>query len=146
MKIKSIEPTPSPNTMKLNMDQSLPSGSKMTYTLENQHKGPDYVKKLLQIEGIQSLFQVNDFIAIERYPKGDWQQILTAARGVFGEEPSQQTINADLNQLPTAEAFGEVHVFIQMFKGIPMQIKLTSGMEQVRVALPERFGQAALSV
>ncbi len=31
MKLISIEPTPSPNTMKLNVDEQLPAGKKYTY-------------------------------------------------------------------------------------------------------------------
>ncbi len=37
------------------------------------------------------------------------------------------------------EHYGEVDVQVQMFKDIPLQVKLTSGTEEKRFGLPERF-------
>ena len=36
MKLVSIEPTPNPNSMKLNLDESLPKGVSRTYTAEDR--------------------------------------------------------------------------------------------------------------
>lgn len=144
MKIVSIEPTPSPNSMKLNMDMSLPTGKTLNFNLKNKADAPDYIQKLLKIEGIKGIFQVTDFIAIERNPKTDWKVILPQAREVFAADRSKE-IGATQTALGRADnTFGEINVFIQLFKGIPMQIKLTSGSEEVRVGLPERFGEAAM--
>ncbi|MBW7456540.1 NifU N-terminal domain-containing protein, partial [Paenibacillus sepulcri] len=35
MKLLSIEPTPSPNSMKLNVDEKLPQGQRLSYKKEN---------------------------------------------------------------------------------------------------------------
>ena len=64
MKILSIEPTPSPNAMKLNMDEKIPGGVMRTYTMENKDKAPDYIQKLLEIEGVKSIFHTADFISL----------------------------------------------------------------------------------
>lgn len=69
MKIRSIEPTPSPNAMKLNMDERVSGGK--TYTRDSQDQAPDYIRRLLAIDGVKSLFQVADFISVERDPKAD---------------------------------------------------------------------------
>ncbi|NQX70003.1 virulence factor [Paenibacillus alba] len=144
MKIISIEPTPSPNSMKLNMDESLPAGIRKTYTKTNHADAPDSIRQLLEVQGVISVFHAADFIAADRTSKGDWQFILARAREIFGEaQPS-----ADGGQTPVqpqAEAaFGEAQVLVQMFRGIPLQVRVRAGAEEVRVAMPERFTQAAV--
>jgi hypothetical protein len=142
MKILSIEPTPSPNSMKLNMDQSLPNGQTYNVNRQNQDDAPEYIKKLIAIDGVTGIFQVTNFIAIERNPKADWKVILPQVREVFDENTVDTKEHP--NQALIDEAFGEVNVFIQVFKGIPMQIKLTVGSEEIRVGLPERFKDAVM--
>lgn len=144
MKIVSIEPTPSPNSMKLNMDKSLPSGKTLNFNPKNKEGAPDYIQNLLSIKGVTGIFQVMDFIAIERNPKTDWKLILPQAREVFSEDTTAGIESEQTTQARADDSFGEINVFIQVFKGIPMQIRLTTGSEEVRVGLPERFGQAAM--
>ncbi len=146
MKLLSIEPTPSPHTMKLNVDETLPNGVKMTYTRQNQDGAPGYVKKLLQIEGVKSVFRVADFIALERVPSGDWKSILSQAGQIFDGAASGAPDGSAQAASETAPAYGEVQVLVQTIRGIPSQIKLVSGLETVRVSLPERFGKAAMQV
>ena len=145
MKIVSIEPTPSPNNMKLNMDESLPDGVKKTYTADNAVEAPAYMQSLLNIEGVKSVFQTADFIAVERYPKADWQKVLEQVRKVF-EESGGSSPDVAVDPAGTDDGFGEVNVLIQTFKGIPYQIKLTTGTEEKRFALPERFSEAVMRV
>lgn len=138
MKIISIEPTPSPNAMKLNMDESIPNKEMRTYDHNNKAWAPDYMKKLLDIEGVKSVFHTADFISIDRHPKGDWQYILSKAREVFGEG-----VEATATQ-QSHDGYGEVDVFVQMFRHIPMQIRVRTALEEVRESLPERFVQASM--
>lgn len=144
MKIVSIEPTPSPNNMKLNMNKHLPDGERGTYTKENQHEAPDYVRQLLDIEGVKSVFQVADFISVERNAKTDWQEILAEVRQVFDDYDGAGKSGTAPETFKVDDAFGEVNVFVQMFKGIPIQVKLTTETEEKRFGLPERFAQAAM--
>ncbi|WP_062046878.1 conserved virulence factor C family protein [Bacillus sp. JCM 19034] len=142
MYIESIEPTPSPNTMKLTLNESLGDSARNSYTNKNKDEAPDYIQKLFAIDGVKGVYHVADFIAIDRHPKKDWKEILPKVREVFGEEnledsKGEQTVN---------EHFGEVNVFVQMFKGIPMQIKLTDGEQEKRQGLPERFVEAITKV
>lgn len=142
MKLLSIEPTPSPNVMKLNVDERLPDGVQHVYTKKEAVKAPELMGKLLEIEGVTSLFHTADFLALERKSNADWQRILTQAREVL-----QAGGGAAVPVLAQADgaSFGEAQVFIQMFRGVPMQVKVTMGTEQIRAALPERFGQAAVN-
>ncbi|ARK30369.1 conserved virulence factor C family protein [Halalkalibacter krulwichiae] len=137
MYIKSIEPTPSPNTMKLTLSESLGESARNSYTIKNKNEAPAYIQQLFEIEGVKGVYHVADFIAIDRHPKIDWKAILPQVRSVFGEDVSDQS-----NQDQVNDHFGEVNVSVQMFKGIPMQIKLTDGEQDKREGLPERFIQA----
>ncbi|GAA4705855.1 virulence factor [Brevibacillus fulvus] len=140
MKLLSIEPTPSPNSMKLNVDQKLPNGIQKVYDKNNLADAPELMKKLLQIDGVTSLFHTADFIAIDRKSTADWQQILSRVREIFGDT------SAAVQSSSTVEtSFGEAQVFVQMFRQIPMQVKVTMGTEQIRAGLPERFMKAAMT-
>ncbi|BFT75518.1 virulence factor [Paenibacillus sp. P36] len=145
MKIISIEPTPSPNSMKLNMDESLPAGVRKTYTKKNSTEAPDNVQQLLAVQGVISLFHAADFIALDRTSKGDWQFILAKAREILGvAEGSTSSNDLPLEQTQAEAAFGEAQVLVQMFRGIPLQVRVRAGNEEARVAMPERFTQAAV--
>ena len=87
MKIISIEPTPSPNVMKLNLDEHLPPGVRWTYTQENVAEAPALFRKLVAIPGVKSLFRTADFLSIERKAKADWQVILSEVSEIFGDMP-----------------------------------------------------------
>ena len=44
------------------------------------------------------------------------------------------------------EHFGEIKVFVQMYKGIPYASKVTDGKEEKRFGLPEQFIEAVKKV
>ncbi|TMW73542.1 conserved virulence factor C family protein [Alteribacter natronophilus] len=140
MRIKAIEPTPSPNTMKLTLSESLPQGTAHNFTPKNREEAPEFVQKLFEIEGVKGIYHVADFIAVERHPKADWQTVLPQVRRVFGEDAEEETAHS----AQVDEHYGEVNVSIQMFKGIPMQIKASNGEEEIREGLPAVFQQAAM--
>ncbi|SDN38727.1 Scaffold protein Nfu/NifU N terminal [Paenibacillus sp. yr247] len=144
MKIVSIEPTPSPNSMKLNMDESLPAGVRKTYTKENSTTAPEAIGQILAVQGVISVFHAADFIALDRTSKGDWQFILARAREIFGEVQPSADRSLPPEQPPAEAAFGEAQVLVQMFRGIPLQVRVRAGTEEVRAAMPERFTQAAV--
>lgn len=144
MKIVSIEPTPSPNSMKLNMNESLPAGVRMTYTKENRSEAPEPIRELLVTPGVTSVFHTADFLAVDRTPKGDWQLILAKAREVFGEVEPSANAGVPAEQAAAEAAFGEAQVLVQTFRRIPLQVRVRSGVEEFRAAMPERFTQAAM--
>ena len=138
LKIKAIEPTPSPNTMKIILDQELPMGKSHNYKKDTADEAPAIIKGILQIEGIKGIYHVADFLAVERNAKFDWKELLPKVRQTFGEntaEPSHSENKID-------EHFGEVKVEVQMFKDIPLQVKLTDGTTEKRFGMPDAFLQA----
>lgn len=141
MNLVSIEPTPNPNSMKINLDESLDQGIKYTFTHQNKANAPVYVQKILAIPGIVSIFQVNDFMSIQRHPTADWEKILTSVRTVLeGEATTSKKAFKDHKALN--EHFGEVQVSLQSFRRIPMLVKVSDGNEEKRLAIPQRFQDA----
>jgi hypothetical protein len=140
MNIISIEPTPSPNTMKVILNQELPMGKSNNYK-KDQHEGaPEVVKAILAIDGVKGVYHVADFLAVERNARVDWKEILPKVRSAFGEDTSiEKAENKSAGQ-----HFGEVKAQVQMFKGIPLQIKLTEEDSEQRFGLPDFYKNAAM--
>jgi hypothetical protein len=135
LNIKSIEPTPSPNTMKINLDEELPMGASHNYKPETSEGAPAIIRSILQIEGIKGVYHVADFLAIERNAKYDWKMLLPKVRQAFGEKSVETKPTND----DVTDHFGEVRVEVQMFKDIPLQVKLTDGTAEKRFGMPEYF-------
>ncbi|MGJ7921831.1 conserved virulence factor C family protein [Neobacillus sp. LXY-4] len=142
MKIKAIEPTPSPNTMKIILDEELPMGKSNNYKQETSQDAPPIIKTILNINGIKGVYHVADFLAVERNAKFDWKEILPQVRKAFGESAELSGTNGPAHN----DHFGEINVQIQIFKGIPMQIKLNDGTEEKRFGLPDWFTEAIAKV
>lgn len=137
MKIKSIEPTPSPNTMKINLDTELPMGKANNYKKDKIDGAPDVIKEILKNSGVKGVYHVADFLAVERNAKFDWQEILVTVRKAFGEESEEKKVDNTIN-----EHFGEILVQVQLYKGIPMQVKISDGNLEKRFGLPKIFTNA----
>ncbi|MEN1968087.1 conserved virulence factor C family protein [Lentibacillus sp. N15] len=146
MKIVSIEPTPSPHSMKINLDERLANGHTENYKRDDELiDAPDYVKQLFDINGVKGLYRVIDFIALERNPRVSWEEILPAVRDVLGSaEENTDTDQLFTNHMSTDDHYGEVKVFIQSFRHLPVQVKLQDGENEQRFALPERFMNATM--
>ncbi|MNI26198.1 hypothetical protein D3C73_798850 [compost metagenome] len=144
MKITFIEPTPSPNTMKLHLDESLEPGVRRTYTPESERSAPAWARDMLSIPGVTSIYHAADFAALERKGSADWAAILREVQRRYGEEGLSADL--DLNDENAGAHFGESQVFVQMFRGIPIQIRVKTGAAEERIALSARFTQAVTDV
>src|SRR5712692_1119447 len=140
VKLLSIETTPNPNSMKLNLDERLAKGVAITYTNENRGDCPSSIEKILAIPGVSSVFRVEDFMAIQRKPTAGWEDILFQARVVL---ECASLNNAKPEPAGTSDTeWRAVMVSVQYFRDLPMLVKVSSGSETTRLPLPERFGQA----
>lgn len=146
MKITSIEPTPSPHSMKINVTKRLPDDEAFNYKVtDDLTNAPKYVKQLFSIKGIINIYRVIDFITIARHPRIPWELILPEVKKVLGTVEKDETY--DFTEPKTTEddpSYGSIQVFFQMFRGIPLQVKLHDGQEERRVGLPEIFTEAAM--
>ncbi|MBP2002442.1 hypothetical protein J2Z69_003515 [Paenibacillus shirakamiensis] len=144
MKIVFIEPTPSPNSMKLHLDETLAAGIRKTYTLENVRSAPVWIQDLLKIHGVKSVFHTADFVALDRKSSADWSDILASVQEQFGQEGVESAWSPE--QASDAIHYGEAQVFVQFFRSIPMQIRVKSGLQEERISLSARFVQAVTEV
>lgn len=141
LKIVTIEPTPSPNSMKVVVDEELPFGKSYNYTKENMNEAPSEIQAILNIEGVKGVYRVADFLAVERNAKYQWEHILSRVRNALGEKTEQ------VEQVEqAADQFGEVFVHVQMFRGLPLQIKVFDSTSQHRISTGERFIKAFNSI
>lgn len=139
MRLLLIEPTPSPNTMKLNVDEKLAHGQRASYTPDMADNAPEPLRSLLAIKGVRGLFRTADFIALDRKPGADWEAILAEARGLL-QSGEDQTGDASANA--PRESYGEAHAFVQLYRGIPIQVRVRAADREVRAAMPEAFSEA----
>src|SRR5437773_2198505 len=140
VKLLSIETTPNPNSMKLNLDETVAKGVATTYTHENIGDCPAYIEEILAIPGVSSVFRLADFMAIQRKPTAEWEDILSQARVVL-EYASLNNTKPESAGTSDKE-WREVTVSVQYFRDLPMLVKVSSGSETTRFPLPERFGHA----
>ncbi|OAB36925.1 virulence factor [Paenibacillus macquariensis subsp. defensor] len=144
MKITFIEPTPSPNTMKLHLDETIEAGLRKTYTLDNERSAPVWIREMLHISGVKSVFHTTDFAALERKGNADWSTILGEVQERLGQDGMTTTWLEVDNEL--GEHYGEAEVLVQYFRSIPMQIRVKAAGSEERIALSERFTQAVTAV
>jgi hypothetical protein len=131
--------------MKVNLDERLPAGQKgTTYTRANQHTAPAPIPQILAIDGVKSVYRAADFLAVERIPTADWPTILSQVREAFGEAGAAPAPSGQTPEQAAEDAWREVTVLIQMFRNIPMQIKLLADGEERRFGLPDRFKAAVM--
>lgn len=144
MKIISIEPTPSPNTMKINLDASLPDGHRYAYLKKSSLPVPNFIQQLLDIPGVDQIFHVANFLAITRHSKADWYPILSKTRELLGDSltPSALVIESSIDE----SHYGQALVKVQVFRSIPLHVRVILGNEEVRLAMPEKFTSAALQI
>ena len=139
MRITSIETTPNPNSMKLNLDQS--TGKRETYTQSQRQDCPEDLVGLLEINGLQSIFVCDNFVTLNRDPRSDWQPILEKAGKILASGDSQMAVSEP--ERKKVELEGQVSVVVQTFRGIPIQVKAVGGDTEKRVSLGSRFNDAA---
>ncbi|WP_028590295.1 virulence factor [Paenibacillus massiliensis] len=144
MKVTSIEPTPSPNTMMLHLDERLEDGIRKTYTLDNERSAPPFIRRMLRIEGVKSVFHTADFVALDRKGSADWSTVLSEVREQFGEDGLEA--DWELPEEGAGEHYGEAQVFVQFFRAVPMQIRVKAGQQEERISLSERFVQAVTEI
>lgn len=145
MKIISMEPTPSPYSMKVNVNETLPDGEAFNFShTDPLREAPSYIQKLFEINGIKGIYRVIDFITIERNPRVTWEEILPEVYVIFGADSITDDLFSKAVTQEEGEAFGEVKVEIQMIRNIPTQVKLTEAEVEKRYALPERLTNAAM--
>lgn len=76
-------PTPNPDAMKFTLDVKLPT----MFDASSPEQAPDspFVAAVLAVEGVASVFGVNDFVTVTREPGADWDPIVESVRAAAAE-------------------------------------------------------------
>jgi hypothetical protein len=69
-------PTPNPNAMKFTLDTTLPES--FNATSAGAAAGNPFAEELFAVDGVVSVFGVNDFVTISRTPGAEWDPIVAA--------------------------------------------------------------------
>lgn len=138
MKLVAIEPTPSPNNLKIIVEPSF-TGRGVTYDKASTNM-PEIIGEIVALRGVKSVYAVSDFLAVERHPKHDWHDVMNEIRRAFGEEVPE------VEASKMAADYEPVHVSVQFVLDVPMQLKLVKGEEERRVGLSKCFLDAAMQV
>ncbi len=148
MKLFSLETTPNPHCMKLNLDETI-ADKPITLTAgDSSDNVPKPIAQLIQIEGVREAFLNADFVALIRESQAQWEPILSQAAQILGVAEGADTELFSQSQETTASQednhknLGEVEIAVLYFRGIPTQVRAISEEAQKRVALPERFNEA----
>lgn len=141
MQIVTIEPTPSPNSMKIVLNEELPTGVGHNYKKEDAERAPFPVSSLLAIKGVKGIYHVMNFMAVERIGNVTWEEILAEVQAVFNEESKSGEVLDEKEDLAD-EHFGEVYVHVQTYKDIPLQVKVFDSDSELRFGLSDRFKRA----
>ena len=123
--------------MKIVIDQDLPFGKSYNFTKDNIVAASPEIQAIFNVEGVKGIYQVANFLAVERNAKIPWENILTDIRAVLGEK-----VEGGAAAIQAGEHFGEVQVNVQMYKGIPIQVKVFDAEGEFRVSTGDRFREA----
>ena len=144
MRLLSIETTPSPNCIKLNLDETISPKALTLQKGSHSLDTPQVAQQLLAIEAIQSVFIVQDFITLTRQGNADWQPILAKAAAVIGiADQADSKLLTQVATEPTAPVssnkpasnLGLLDVAVQTFRGIPIQVRaIAADGQRARVA------------
>lgn len=80
-----IQITPNPNAVKINASQTIFEGPRSTSLKVGDETEHPLAKALLQIEGVDNIFGINDFVTVSKLPEADWDDIIPQVEQVFEE-------------------------------------------------------------
>lgn len=85
MEIVRIEPTPSPNTMKITVNETKEEMKSSTYK-EITEDTPAFIARVLELEDVTSVFHALDFISVDKSAKADWETLVPKIEDAFNNE------------------------------------------------------------
>lgn len=76
MKVLSVQPTPNPNSMRVELDFELPMSESYNYKKSDADNAVHPAKAVLEVEGVAGVYHVMNFMAVERDPSVEWDMII----------------------------------------------------------------------
>jgi len=66
------EPTPNPNAMKFSVGQTICETGSFTFSVDDTDIGHPVARAVLQVDGVKTVFGVNDFVTVTKDPSVEW--------------------------------------------------------------------------
>ncbi|RSL34745.1 scaffolding protein [Salibacterium salarium] len=76
-------PTPNPNAMKFTANQTL--FEKSTSLKQGDETDSALAQALIQLDGVDNIFGVNDFVTVNKTMDADWDELIPKVEKVFAE-------------------------------------------------------------
>ena len=76
-------PTPNPNALKFELDVTLPES--FNVTSPEQATGNPFAEAVFAVDGVTSVFGVNDFVSVNRREGVEWEPIVEAVKQAAAE-------------------------------------------------------------
>jgi hypothetical protein len=71
-------PSPNPNALRFSLDTTLPDT--INFTGAEEAAGHPFAAAVFAVEGVASVFGVNDFVTVNRRPGAEWDPIIEAVQ------------------------------------------------------------------
>lgn len=91
MEIIRIEPTPSPNTMKITVSEEKEDMKSATYRKASD-EAPEFINRVLELEDVTSVFHAMNFISVDKSPKADWETLIPEIENTFNAENTDSDV------------------------------------------------------
>lgn len=83
MRVSGIESTPNPSSFKFDLDQCIKPGTAgspvkgVTYTSSTAAGVPEQIRRVLELEDVESVYALADWLCINKKPSAKWDAIVS---------------------------------------------------------------------
>lgn len=80
MRVSGIESTPNPCSFKFDLDEGIASSTSrgITYSKRNSAEASPEIHGLLELEGVESVYALADWLCLNKKPSAKWDAIVSA--------------------------------------------------------------------
>ncbi|CAN0282011.1 unnamed protein product [Pylaiella littoralis] len=156
MRVSGIESTPNPSSFKFDLEKSIApetSGSVVrgiTYTSSTAAAAPEQIRRVLELEGVESVYSLADWLCVNKKPPAKWDAIVPAAVEALGgaaESLDPLTLlmasGGDGGSSWQRSEMDGIAIRLQVSNGIPIQVEACPpGGTPLRRKLSSRFVDA----
>ncbi|BFH60701.1 MULTISPECIES: NifU N-terminal domain-containing protein [Paenibacillus] len=78
-----VQSTPNPNSVKINTNTTIFEGPKSTSLKKGEQTDHPLAAALLNIEGVDNIFGIREFVTVSKTPEASWDDILPQVEAAF---------------------------------------------------------------
>lgn len=81
----TVQQTPNPNSVKITASESIFAGPGSTSLKRGEKTDHPLAQALVEIEGVDNIFGMNDFVTVSKEPEADWEEIIPKVEAIFNK-------------------------------------------------------------